>query len=155
MTIGAVAAFLALSAWSVAGTLRDQARATRLETHAIDANWIDDAVGADADVPFIFTSDLVTNPHLLWQTEFWSRSVGDVYGLDAALPTHTYSVPATVDERGRIVRTTDGRPLTPRYVVAQPGQRISGVPIAAEGRLVLYRVPSPLAIESRIDGVYG
>ena len=41
---------------------------------------------ACTDVPFIFTPDLVANPHLLWQTEFWNRSVGDVYGLECARP---------------------------------------------------------------------
>ena len=50
-------------------------------------SWIDDAIGTDADAPFVFTADLVANPHPLWQTEFWNRSVGDVYGLDVVDPT--------------------------------------------------------------------
>jgi hypothetical protein len=154
-TIAAVAVFLAMSAWSVAGTLRVQANATRLETRAADADWIDDAVGSDAAVPFIFTGDLVSNPHLLWQTEFWNRSVGDVYGLDSADPTSLPVVPTTVDSRGRIVRTTDGRPHAPHYVVAEPGLDIVGKRVAAEGRLVLYRVPAPLRLRSRLNGVYG
>jgi hypothetical protein len=152
-TIGAVAVFLALSAWSVAGTLRDQAKATRIETHTTNADWIDEAVGAEADVPFIFTADLMVNPHLLWQTEFWNRSVGDVYGLNAADPTSVPVVPTTVDARGRIVRTADRGVLTPRYVVAQPGFDIAGEQVLAEGRLILYRVDAPLRLESQLDGV--
>jgi hypothetical protein len=154
-TIGAVAVFLAMSAWSVAGTLSDQALATRLETHTTNADWIDEAVGPDANVPFIFTADLTNNPHLLWQTEFWNRSVGDVYGLNAADPTSLPVVSSTVDARGRVVRVADGSPLSPRYVVAQPGTDIAGEQIAAEGRLILYRVDAPLRLETRLDGVYG
>ena len=155
LTIVAVAAFLSMSAWSVAGTLRDQANATRAETHTGNPDWIDERVGPDTDVPFIFTPDLVANPHLLWQTEFWNRSVGDVYGLNAVDPTSVPVVPTTIDARGRIVRTSDGAALSPRYVVAQPGIDIAGEQVAAEGRLVLYRVDGPLRLESQLDGVYG
>jgi hypothetical protein len=154
-TIGAVAVFLAMSAWSVAGTLSDQALATRLETHTTNADWIDEAVGPDAHVPFIFTADLMNNPHLLWQTEFWNRSVGDVYGVNAADPTSLPVVSSTVDARGRVVRAADGAPLSPRYVVAQPGTDIAGEQLAAEGRLILYRVDPPLRLETRLDGVHG
>ena len=35
-------------------------------------------------------------------------------------------------------------PLSPRYVVAQPGLEIAGERVAAEGRLILYRVDAPL-----------
>jgi hypothetical protein len=155
VTISAVAVFLGMSAWSVAGTVRVQANATRLETQTRNADWIDDAVGSDAAVPFILTADLMANPHLLWQTEFWNRSVGDVYGLDATDPTSLPVVPTTADSRGRIVRAPGGRPLAPRYVVAQPGLNIVGEKVAAAGRLVLYRVPAPLRLESRLNGVYG
>ncbi len=155
LTIGAVAVFLAMSTWVVAGTLRDQAKATRLETHTTNANWIDDQVGIEADVPFIFTADLTSNPHLLWQTEFWNRSVGDVYGLDAEDPTSVPVVGTTLDARGRIVRAADGGPLTPRYVVSQPGLDIAGEQVVADGRLVLHRVSSPLRLDSQVAGVYG
>jgi hypothetical protein len=154
-TTGAVAVFLALSAWSAAGTLREQAKATRLETQTENADWIDDIVGSGANVPFVFTPDLLADSHLLWQTEFWNRSVGDVYGLDSADPTGTAVVPTTVDARGRFVRTLDRRPLAPRYVVAQPGLDIAGEKVAAQGRLVLYRLRAPLRLETRLDGVYG
>jgi hypothetical protein len=153
-TIGAVAVFLAMSAWSVAGTLREQAEATRLETQTANSDWIDEAVGNEANIPFVFTADLMTNAHLLFQTEFWNRSVGDVYALDSADPTGTAVVPTTVDARGRFVRTGDRQTLAPRYVVAQPGLNIAGEKVAATGRLVLYRVPAPLRLDTRLDGVY-
>jgi hypothetical protein len=151
--IGMVAVFLAASAWSVAGALRDQANVTRLETHTANADWIDEAVGRNADVPFIFTADLTDNPHLLWQTEFWNRSVGEVYGLDSADPTSIPVVGTTLDTHGRIVRASNGLPLAPRYVVAQPGLNIAGKKVAAAGRLILYRVPALLKLSSRLDGV--
>ena len=154
-TIGVVAVFLATSAWSVAGTLRDQANATRQETHTTNADWIDEHVGVGADVPFIFTPDLVSNPHLLWQTEFWNRSVADVYGLNAEDRSSVPMVETTVDARGRIIRAADGARLAPRYVVAQPGLDVAGEQVAAEGRLALYRTSAPLRLESQTDGMYG
>ena len=154
-TIGVVAVFLATSAWSVAGTLRDQANATRLETHTTNADWIDEQVGVGADVPFIFTPDLMSNPHLLWQTEFWNRSVADVYGLNAEDPSSVSTVGTTVDARGRIVRAADGARLSPRYVVAQPGIDVAGELVGTEGRLALYRASAPLRLETQTDGVFG
>ena len=154
VTVGAVALFLALSAWSVAGTLRDQANLTRLEAGSANVSWIDDAIGTDADAPFVFTADLVANPHPLWQTEFWNRSVGDVYGLDVVDPTGLPTVRTTIDARGRFVSVDDGRrPLSPRYVVAQPAVGIAGERIASTDRLVLYRIRGPLRIDERLDGV--
>jgi hypothetical protein len=152
-TVGAVAMFLALSAWSVAGTLREQANATGRETQTTNADWVDDAVGSDADVAFIFTADLVANSHPVWQTEFWNRSVGDVYGLNAADATSLPTVPTTIDARGRIVRADTRAPLEPRYVVAQPGFELAGETVAAEGRLILYRVSAPLRLETQLEGV--
>jgi hypothetical protein len=154
VTIGAVAVFLAMSAWSVAGTLREQAKVTYQETQTANSDWIDEALGDEASVPFVFTADLMTNAHLLFQTEFWNRSVGDVYALDSTDPTGTAVVPTTVDARGRFVRTSNRRPLAPRYVVAQPGLDIAGEKVASTGRLVLYRLPAPLRLDTRLDGVY-
>jgi hypothetical protein len=153
-TIAAVAVFLALSSWSVAGTLREQANATGRETQTTNSDWVDDEVGADADVGFIFTADLVDNSHPVWQTEFWNRSVGDVYGLNAADATSLPTVPITIDARGRIVRVADRSVVAPRYVLAQPGQEIAGDKLAAEGRLVLYRVSAPMRLSRLLEGVY-
>ena len=154
MTIAAVAVFLALSAWSVAGTLREQANATGLQTQTANPDWVDEEVGPDEDVGFIFTSDLVANSHPVWQTEFWNRSVGDVYGLNAADATSLPTVPTTIDARGRLVRATDRSVVAPRYVLAQPGLEIAGDKLAAEGRLILYRVSAPLRLENQLDGMY-
>ena len=155
VTIGAVALFLGLSAWSVSGTLRDLTHRTRLEVGSAEPSWIDSALGRGADAPFVFTADLAPNPHLLWQTEFWNRSVGDMYRLDADNTTALPTVPTTIDARGRIVSVADrGRPLFPQYVVAQPAVEIAGEEVAHSDRLVLYRVRGPLRIKDRVDGVF-
>ena len=122
----------------------------------MNADWIDEHVGADADVPFIFTPDLVANPHLLWQTEFWNRSVGDVYGLNAHDPTSVPVVRTTVDARGRIVRALDGDgslpPLRGRSA-RDRHRRESRSPL----RVACVALPGdpPLRLESQLDGVYG
>jgi hypothetical protein len=153
--IGAVGLFLGLSAWSVSGALRDQAHRTHLEAGSAEASWIDSAVGRRAEAPFIFTTDLAPNPHLLWQTEFWNRSVGNVYLLDAVNTTGLPAMRTTIDGRGRVVSVEDGKhSLFPRYVVAQPSVGIAGDEVAHSDRLVLYRIRGPLRIEHRVDGIF-
>ena len=153
-TIGAVAVFLAMSAWSVAGTLRDQANATRQATLASDPDWIDDEVGRDADAAILFTPEFVSDSHPVWQTEFWNRSVGDVYGLGAADPTSVPVVATRSDSRGRIVKAADGGVLAPRYVVAPATVDLAGEKIAGDGVFSLFRTSRPLRLGTQRDGVY-
>ena len=82
------AAFLALSSYSVLGSVRTQSLAA-LASQGVapnDLSWVDDRVGTDAHVVFVNNISLAENPHTLWQTEFWNRSIESV--VDLAVPPH-------------------------------------------------------------------
>ena len=39
--------------------------------------------GPDKRVEFLYTTDIDPDPHILWQTEFWNRSLRRVFGVTA------------------------------------------------------------------------
>ncbi len=154
VTIAAVVVFLGLSAWSVAGTLRDQSHATGLETGAEHADWIDDAVGSKADVPIVFT----LGPGGQRAPVMADRVLEPVGGR---------RVRARLGRSHAHARRTDDHrqpwPLRPHaeWATACAALRrrsaalaIDGEKVAAEGRFVLYRVRPPLKVKSPLDGVY-
>jgi hypothetical protein len=153
---GAVAAFLILSSGSVFAKVSFIADSTR---HAGgltgDPSWIDHAVGRNARVQFLYTTDIDRDQHILWQAEFWNRSLRRVYGVtsnDPSIPDLTAPIdPAT----GRIQPNLPaGSPdANPRYVVAASGFGVAGKRLAKSGFLSLYRVKPPLGVASLVSGV--
>ncbi len=145
----AVLGFLMLSSASVYATITWQARGFR---HAGglrgDPSWIDHAIGKGKRVELLYTAD-ITDGHVVWQAEFWNRSVRRLFGVtaqDASIP----DVNAPLDADGRIVPDLPaGSPdLHPRFVLAATGVAVAGTRIASSGQLVLWRVRSPLRLLS-------
>ena len=151
----AVLAFFIASTNSVFGAVEFLSGATR---HAGglsgDPSWIDHKIGKNARAEFLFTTE-ITDPHVLWQSEFWNRSVHRVFGVtaqDPSIPDVTAPLdPAT----GRIVPGLPaGSPdLKPKYVVAASTVAVDGERIAQNGFLSLYRVRAPLRLTSITAGV--
>jgi hypothetical protein len=151
----AVAAFLLVSSASVFAQVTFLSSATRHAGGlAGDPSWIDDTVGKSAHVELVDTADL-TDPHVVWQAEFWNRSLRRLYGLTAQDP----SIPdlaATVDSRGRVTAAglAPGSPdANPRYVVSSPSLAVDGTRLTAAGQLVLWRVRQPFRLTSLVSGV--
>jgi hypothetical protein len=153
---GAVAIFFVMSAYTVYGAVEVQSNATRASSGSSDPEWVDRALGSSGRAAYISNAALGTNPHLLWQTEFWNRSVRGVYVLETD-PSLTYS--------GRMIRlAASGRlvpeagvgnlPVVEPYVLTDPNVGIVGEVVAQPGPLALIRVDPPLRIESRVDGLY-
>jgi hypothetical protein len=152
----AVAAFLMVSSGSVFAKVTYIASSARHAGGLVgDPSWIDHAVGRDARVQFLYTTDIDANPHILWQAEFWNRSVRRVYGVTS----HDPSIPdvnAPLDAAtGRIKPDLPaGTPdANPRYVVAASNVAVAGKRIAQAGFLSLYRVTPPLGLSSLLTGV--
>jgi hypothetical protein len=150
----AVAAFLMLSSGSVFATVTWLSGATR-HAGGLSGNpsWIDDAVGKNARVEILDTAD-ITDPHVVWQAEFWNRSVRRIFGLtgqDPSIPDLT----ATLKANGRVSPgLPPGSPdQNPPYVLAAPSVDVDGRRVAAGGQLVLTRVRSPLRLRSLLTGV--
>jgi hypothetical protein len=151
----AVLAFLVLSTKSVFGRVEFLSTATR---HAGgltgDPSWIDHAIGKNARAEFLYTTE-ISDPHMLWQSEFWNRSVHRVFGVNAQDPSIP-DVSAPLDpatgriEPGLAVGSPDAKP---RYVVAASSVDVAGKRIAQNGFLALYRVDAPLRLRSLSSGI--
>lgn len=150
-----LAAFLMLSSGSVFAKVTYIANATR---HAGglegDPSWIDHAIGSDKRVEFLDTTE-ISDPHILWQTEFWNRSVRRIFGVtsnDPSIPDVTASLdPANGEVRPDLPAGSPDQ--NPRYVVAASNVAVAGRRIAQAGFLSLYRVTPPLGLASVVSGV--
>jgi hypothetical protein len=152
----ALAGFLVLSSGSVFAKETYIASATR---HAgalgNDPSWIDHAVGRNARVEFLYTTDIDRDQHILWQSEFWNRSLRRVFGVTSNDPSIP-DVTAPVDPASGRIRPNlpDGSPdARPRYVVAASGVAVAGKRLAQNGFLSLYRVREPLGLSSLVSGL--
>jgi hypothetical protein len=151
-----VGAFLALSTHSAFGAARGLAIGARGAPEAPDASWIDHKLGSDATVVFVADSPTTANPHLVWQTEFWNRSVHPV--LELAPPPNILGDSAAVSPAGRVttaVPDSAREASTARYAVAPKTVKLAGEVIAETGQLALYRLDGPLRLASATTGIYG
>ena len=154
------AAFLALSSYSVLGSARVQSLGA-LASQGVapkDLSWVDDRVGTDAHVVFVNNISLAENPHTLWQTEFWNRSIDSV--VDLVVPPHIMlgRVGAIDRQTGRIVSSDPfaaGSVRSAPYAVAPTSLELAGQVIAKPGSfLALYRVDRPLRLARTASGLY-
>jgi hypothetical protein len=147
----AVGLFLALSSNTVIGKTNGQALAARNDPYVHDPSWVDDTVGRSARVGFLVSGDFNSDPHPVWQTEFWNRSVRAVYdfgGVDSGLPAlGTTLDPAT----GRLAISGS---KAPDFLVANSKLRFAGRLVAEEAPLALYRVSRPLRLAASVNGTY-
>lgn len=151
----AVAAFLVLSGNSVYGAIKDQSAGARGSSGVSDLSWVDDTVGRSAEVGFIYTPGMNVNPHLLYQTEFWNRSVRDVYAFRTDNGPTFQGPEIQLSANGELV-PKDGptaKPVDEPYVLAEPTLGIVGEVVATPGPLALIRVDRPLRIDTVVDGV--
>jgi len=146
--------FLTVSSASVFATVTWLSGATR---HAGglqgDPSWIDHAIGRDKRAEFLYTTDIY-DQHVLWQAEFWNRSVRRVFGVTAQDPSIP-DVSAPLDAQGRIVPVlpADSPDLDPRYVVGPANLDVDGARLAGSGQLAVWRVRPPLRLRSTLVGI--
>jgi hypothetical protein len=153
----AIAVFLSLTTHSVDGAIRGYAGGlSAINGFSGDHSWIDDAVGRDANVGYLYgtSTDLFAEASLLWQTEFWNRSVRRVYNLGSPEPVGFLET--TLKENsatGRLAGASGA--AVPTYMAVANGFEIGGTVVARHPPFVLYRVAPPLRLGSSIQGVYG
>lgn len=151
-----VGVFLALTSATVFGTVRGQAFAARAAPGVPDLNWIDDRLGTDGKVVFVNNQGLDGDPHSLWQTEFWNRSVHPV--LNLAAPADVLGRTAALDPAtGRITPVEPDiarEAATASYAVAPATLELAGRRLEQPGRLALYRIEQPLRLARLTSGIY-
>jgi hypothetical protein len=152
----ALGLFLVVSSYAVFRSIRDHSRATLALTSPANPSWIDNRIGHHSEAAFVYgtSADFIGDAQIMWQTEFWNRSVGTIvyptgFPDPASLPTRAANFDALT---GRI---TGGTQLTGiRYAVAPSTVQLAGERLDQEGRLVLYRIEPPMRFASLLGGVF-
>jgi Dolichyl-phosphate-mannose-protein mannosyltransferase len=145
-----VLCYLAVAMWPVHNLTRSGSLNARAASIGGPTNWIDRAVGADADVAILYYA-VDALPY--WENEFFNASVRRSYSIPGAyggLPDHQ----VVIAPSGAV--TTDGKPVRPPYVLTNQAIVPRGTPVANDRRigLTVYRVDAPLRLEAKVDGVY-
>jgi len=152
----AVALVLAASSYSVFGAIREHSERTLALTSSSNPSWIDEEIGSDSEAAYVYgaTPDYFGEAQILWQTEFWNRSVGRVYMLGPADPALT-ATPAAFDTvSGKIVAQPGEAPSDARYVVVPNSVKVDGRLLAQHHWLALYRTDRQLRLATHLGGVY-
>jgi hypothetical protein len=120
-------------------------------------DWIDAAVGRNADVPFVFSGAHPTEQPLpLWENEFFNRSVGPVYDLKQRsmgdLPeAHVHA------RADGVLLLPDGTPVRAKYVLTDGAEPLAGTVIGRDevrGTVLRRTHDGLVAIASGVSGLY-
>jgi glycosyltransferase involved in cell wall biosynthesis len=120
-----------------------------------DRDWVDAAVGRNADVAFVFSgNDPTHHPNTLWENEFYNRSIGPVYDLKQ--PSMGGLPETKVTERSDGVLLAHGAPVRHAYVLTEEAVPIAGDIVARDERkgMALRRTDGLLRIGYRVGGLY-
>ena len=118
-------------------------------------DWVDAAVGRNADVAFVFSGkDPKQQPLTLWENEFYNRSIGPVYDLRE--PSMGGLPETRVTERADGVLLAGDRPVRHAYVLAEEALPLAGAIVARDERkgMALRRTDGFVRIGYRVGGLY-
>lgn len=116
-------------------------------------DWIDRAVPDGADVAVLWTGRL--DRFTVNVNEFFNRSAGRVYYLEAPTPGGVFETRVSVQPGTGLVVREDGEPVRERYVLVDGSIDPDGEPLARDERkgLTLYRLEGPLVSMTSVEGV--
>ncbi len=121
---------------------------------AAHPDWIDRAVGRDAEVTLIWSGN--TDKYSVWENEFFNRSVRRFYYTSAPLAGDLPEQPLTVDRDTGLMRGPDGKVVRASYVLTDGSVDVGGQTVAQDVRkgILLLRIGGPLRQVSRVEGLY-
>ena len=116
--------------------------------------WVDDRVSKLNRVSALWTPQ-GGNPNTLVESEFFNRSIGDVYTLGGELPGEGAlpQLPTSIGSGGRLL-TASGAPVRTEYLLTDPSVQPVGRMVAAERGAAVYRVDGPVSLKASITGRY-
>lgn len=114
-------------------------------------NWVDRAVGVDADVAQVWTGG--GNHFSFWESEFYNRSIGPVYALSQPYDSFGQRM-GTIKATGRVEYL--GGPLELDYVVTDIWSKLRGEVVKRNDptSMTLYRVGGPLVVIEHLQGLF-
>jgi hypothetical protein len=116
-------------------------------------DWVDRAVGRDADVTQLWNNE--GPPQLVWENEFFNRSIRHVADTGNAftggLPEETLR-----ERRDGALVTAAGKPATARYALAGQTSYLAGRTVAIDqgAGMEVVRVDGRLVVLVKVTGVY-
>jgi hypothetical protein len=118
------------------------------------ADWIDKLAGARADVAAIWTG--TPDPHVIWENEFFNRSVGRVYATGDQLPPTSRDSPRVETAPDGYLRDALGRLVRHRFVLVDGSLDLNGTKLATEAPIGmnLWRLRGPVRSLTRVEGLY-
>ncbi len=127
-------------------------------------DWIDRAVGPHADVAVLWTACSTTpclqprsqtDVKVVWENEFFSRSVRDVYVLHDPLPGGLATHPAEFDYKNGLF-TSQGRPIRAQYALLDTSVDPIGTIVARDEKkgVAVWRLDGPLRQATQVTGLY-
>jgi hypothetical protein len=126
-------------------------------------DWIDRAVGHDANVAVLWTTCRsercprpwsLTDEKVVWENEFFSRSVGTVYSLHDPMPGLASRRASFVDTTGYF--TSGGRPIRAPYALLDTSVEPIGTVVARDvhRNVAVWKLDGPLRQATRVTGIY-
>ncbi len=117
-------------------------------------DWIDRAVGGDADVTLVWSGN--TDKYSIWENEFFNRSVRRFYYTSTPLAGDLPEQPLTADRATGLMRGPDGEVVRADYVLTDGSVDVGGLVVARDARkgILLRRIGGPLRQVSRVEGLY-
>jgi glycosyltransferase involved in cell wall biosynthesis len=118
-------------------------------------DWVDAAVGRNADVAFVYSgNDPTQQPLTLWENEFYNRSIGPVY--DLRQPSMGGLPETRLTQRGDGVLLANGAPVRHAYVLTEESVPLAGQVVARDQLrgMVVRRTDGPMRIGYRVTGLY-
>jgi hypothetical protein len=146
--------FFLISAIAVERRTNQASRDTQAGSIQATRNWIDAQGLGDESVVAVYPGG--TDPLRLWEAEFFNRSVGSVYTLNAPLAGSLPETVVQVDAQGRVL-DMPGNPVVAEYALADRFNMVEGAIVASddEHRMAVVKVDVPMRIPERLAGVYG
>jgi hypothetical protein len=127
-------------------------------------DWIDRAVGHDANVAVLWATcrseqcpqpRSLTDEKVVWENEFFSRSVREVYVLHDPMPGGLPERPASFHLRSGFF-TSGGHPIRAGYALVDTSVEPVGHLVARDRRkgVAVYRLAGPLRQAELVNGIY-
>jgi Dolichyl-phosphate-mannose-protein mannosyltransferase len=152
-----VLAYFAVSQAAIQAKHREQSLQSLfggISSPPLHRDWIDRAVGSNANVAVLFTGN--TDKFTIWENEFFNRSLGTVYLTGPPLPGDLPHTQVTVDPTTGDILGPGGRPVRAPYALTDHTLALDGSVVAQDAHkgMILYRVSGPLRQISRTTGLY-
>jgi 4-amino-4-deoxy-L-arabinose transferase-like glycosyltransferase len=122
--------------------------------HAPHRNWIDLAVGRNADVTAVW-SNAGGVIERIWDNEFFSRSITRIVDTGNVFTGGLPEQSLRVLQSGKVVDAA-GRPFSVKYALVPQSAFIAGTTVASDfgAGMLLVRVNGPLFVLSKVTGLY-